>query len=360
MRLHDGCFKPGTTIRIQQPHYTGDTFAFGNRFINSKALLVRNNDDPFKVHSIEHKEGANAVSLINSAANEIAATFQGRQFCRLLADRDIQPENDNSELSIRANCAGVTNVIQRYLTKVEFLRRNVEANLLSDLNDVFGKDGAFTAIEVKHHNTGLWEVFLREEGKGLISLTNSGSGLKTIILVLSMFIFLPYIRNVPLSQFIFAFEELENNLHPALQRRLIQFIRKKCVDAGAMVFITTHSTSVIDLLSRDDKAQILHVTHDRKVATVRHVTTYIDNRGVLDDLDVRASELLQANGIIWVEGPTDRLFINKWITLFTNGILTEGAHYQCVFYGGRLLAHLSAATPFDESTASDDALDFGD
>jgi hypothetical protein len=31
--------------------------------------------------------------------------------------------------------------------------------------------------------------------------------------------------------------------------------------------------------------------------------------------------------------------------LLTEGQLTEGTHYQCVFYGGRLLAHLSASDP---------------
>jgi putative ATP-dependent endonuclease of the OLD family len=31
--------------------------------------------------------------------------------------------------------------------------------------------------------------------------------------------------------------------------------------------------------------------------------------------------------------------------LISNGAIREGAHYQCVFYGGRLLAHLSASDP---------------
>jgi putative ATP-dependent endonuclease of the OLD family len=62
-------------------------------------------------------------------------------------------------------------------------------------------------------------------------------------------------------------------------------------------------------------------------------------------LDVRASDLLQANGIVWVEGPSDRLYVNRWIELETDGLLKEGTHYQCVYYGGRLLAHLSADSP---------------
>ena len=78
--------------------------------------------------------------------------------------------------------------------------------------------------------------------------------------------------------------------------------------------------------------------------------TAIENYGVLDDLDVRASDLLQANGVIWVEGPSDRLYLTKWLDLWSGSELTEGEHYQCVSYGGRLLAHLDASTTDEEGS----------
>jgi putative ATP-dependent endonuclease of the OLD family len=109
--------------------------------------------------------------------------------------------------------------------------------------------------------------------------------------------------------------------------------------------LTTHSNVAIDFFANDNVSQIVHVTHDRQQAKVRSVTTYVDNRGILDDLDVRASDLLQSNGVVWLEGPSDRLYFNRWMELYTDGEIREGAHYQCVFYGGRLLAHLSADDP---------------
>jgi putative ATP-dependent endonuclease of OLD family len=101
----------------------------------------------------------------------------------------------------------------------------------------------------------------------------------------------------------------------------------------------------IDMFSHDRDAQIIHVTHSAGVSSARRTQTYVENRGVLDDLDVRASDLLQSNVIVWVEGPSDRLYFNRWIELITEGQIAEGSHYQCVFYGGRLLAHLSASDP---------------
>ena len=36
-----------------------------------------------------------------------------------------------------------------------------------------------------------------------------------------------------------------------------------------------------------------------------------DNYDVLDDLGAKASDIFQSNGIIWVEGPSDRIYIKK-------------------------------------------------
>ena len=65
---------------------------------------------------------------------------------------------------------------------------------------------------------------------------------------------------------------------------------------------------------------------------------------MLNDLDVRASDILQCNCIVWVEGPSDRIYVNEWIKLWSDDSLVEGLHYQCVIYGGKLLAHFSAST----------------
>ena len=179
------------------------------------------------------------------------------------------------------------------------------------MNKIFDPDASFRNIRVRQHDDTSWEVYLEEQDKGAIALTHSGSGLKTVLLVLGFIILLPYIEGKPLSEYVFAFEELENNLHPSLQRRLVRYVCERALEHKFVVFLTTHSSALIDLLSRRNEAQIVHVTHSGQTARARRVTTYVDNRGVLDDLDVRASDLLQANGIVWVEGPSDRLYFNR-------------------------------------------------
>jgi len=57
-------------------------------------------------------------------------------------------------------------------------------------------------------------------------------------------------------------------------------------------------------------------------------------------LGIRASEILQTNGIIWVEGPSDRNYINGWLRLI-DSTLKEGFDYTFQYYGGALLAGYS-------------------
>lgn len=65
-------------------------------------------------------------------------------------------------------------------------------------------------------------------------------------------------------------------------------------------------------------------------------------KALLDELGVKASDLLQTNCAIWVEGPSDRIYIRKWLEFYNDGErLEEGLHYQFVYYGGSLLSHYS-------------------
>jgi hypothetical protein len=267
--------------------------------------------------------------------------FHGKLFRRIRADRDIGPEIHGG-VDVLENGLGTTNLVQIFYNDSTRDRTLVTEKLLEALNKIFSPDLTFQEIVVSRNPNDNFEIYLREENKGLIRLSDSGSGLKTVILVLVNLLLIPAYTGEPLSKYVFAFEELENNLHPGLQRKLFNYIREVASNESSFFFITTHSNIVIDLFNKDEEAQIIHVTHNGEFSTARKVITYIENRGILDDLDVRASDLLQANGIVWVEGPSDRLYFNRWVELWSEGELREGIHYQCVFYGGRLLSHLTA------------------
>ena len=196
----------------------------------------------------------------------------------------------------------------------------------------------------------MWEVYLYE-GDRRFALSKMGTGIKTIILVLLILLIISNSHSTENDRLkFFAFEELENNLHPALQRRLFDFIdRYSREHPNTYVFLTTHSHVPINMFAGQEDAQILHVTKENGVSSLHVIDDFISKSEVLNDLDVRASDLLQSNGIIWVEGPSDRIYIKRWIEIWGGGDLCEGIDYQFLYYGGRLLSHYTADESHEEN-----------
>jgi len=223
----------------------------------------------------------------------------------------------------------------------------VEVELLNNINDVFSPDLKFTRLQVKVGVNEGWELYLEEGDKGAIKLSDCGSGLKTVILVMAMLYVVPKFRKG--RKFIFIFEELENNLHPSLERKLLAHIRDYIKEnSDNLLFLTTHSNIAIDMFSKDENAQILRAYNDGEASFVERMNTWNDHNNLLNDLGVKASDVLQSNCLVWLEGPSDRVYFNKWIELFNDGeSLEEGLHYQCVFYGGAMLSHYSASDEDD-------------
>ncbi len=319
--------------------------------------------DDFKLDSPRGENSTNVRrSLISQILQNVTHQFNGHSFRRLLADRDIKTEPQDVNLTLGPDGNGASNIIRRFIltTNVEFPREIIQRELRGALNSIFGNDGQFSEIQVQHHDDGTsgglqdhWEVYLGEDKKGLIPLSKSGSGLKTILLVLLNLLVIPKAKiseNRNKSGFVFAFEELENNLHPALLRRLFQYIEKYAITEKVYIFLTTHSSTALDFFGVSKNAQIIHVLHDGESARTIPVSAHFDHLGVVSELGAKPSDLLQANGIVWVEGPSDRIYLNRWVGLYSEGRFQEGRDYQCAFYGGSLLARIQFKSPEEAET----------
>ena len=324
----------------------GNHYEFGKRYIGEDITFNRKNesknDAPDDFTLFNKHLPINQLSYWIDVSKKVKINNKIPK--RILAERNILPEDNDNSMSIDSNGNGITRIITNYLNRDRYDENLVKVNLLNKLNEIMGEDETFTEIITQQVETSTgtkWEIFLREEGKGRISLSNSGSGLKTILMVLVYTILIPNVEKKDISNYLFLFEELENNLHPSLQRRLLKYLEELTKD-GATFFLTTHSNVTLDSYQNSDLINILHVQkeYDDKV-TVNNITSKIQKNTILNDLGVKASDLLQSNGIIWVEGPSDRIYINKWLEMSSLGELREGKDYQCVFYGGRLLSNLS-------------------
>lgn len=141
------------------------------------------------------------------------------------------------------------------------------------------------------------------------------------------------------QQSIVVLDEPDRVLHPRLQRLLLDEVAKIARDRHQQVFISTHSPSLINpSVTEPIDAVVFRAVGAR-------VSLLADRRDVLDDLGVSSADLAQANGVIWVEGPSDRIYINRWLQLYAQNEgfapWIEGINYQVAFYGGALLKYLT-------------------
>lgn len=180
-------------------------------------------------------------------------------------------------------------------------------------------------LEIPHDRSNIL-VHMDEK---TLPLTSLGTGIHEVIILAS--------AATVLNDQIVCIEEPELHMHPELQKKFIDYLQS---ETNNQYFITTHSASILD---RPD-VSIFHVFLDNGVSSVTPVSSASQRFSVCVDLGYRASDLVQSNSIIWVEGPSDRIYLKWWIYSLDPSLI-EGVHYSIMFYGGRLLSHLTANDP---------------
>jgi len=177
-------------------------------------------------------------------------------------------------------------------------------------------------IEIPHSRE---HILVHMDGR-VLPLDSLGTGIHQVIMLAAFC--------TVYDERIICLEEPELHLHPLLQKRLIEFLDH---NTDNQYFVATHSAAFIDM----PRASIFRVWQKDGATRLNRAVSKQQRFEICADLGHRASDLLQANAVIWVEGPSDRIYLNHWIN-YTSPDLEEGLHYSIMFYGGRLLSHLSA------------------
>jgi hypothetical protein len=76
--------------------------------------------------------------------------------------------------------------------------------------------------------------------------------------------------------------------------------------------LATHSHA---LMTPRGNCNVVYLWQQDGVTRSRTVQSTEHSLEILDDLGIDASDLLQARSVIWVEGPSDRIYIYRWLAL---------------------------------------------
>jgi predicted ATPase len=153
------------------------------------------------------------------------------------------------------------------------------------------------------------------------SLERRGSGIRRLLMV-AFFQYLAEKQDENTSNFIFGIEELENNLHPALQRELVNSFRQ-LADKGYQIIVTTHSPVFAGASQIEDLKLI--VREHGVAKSIQYPDLDMDK--IAEELGVEPSDQITGyKACVFVEGSNDVIF---WKTVASK--LKEGSYVQADF-----------------------------
>lgn len=155
-----------------------------------------------------------------------------------------------------------------------------------------------------------------------------------------------------------AIEEPELFIHPGLQKQLVDFYLNHERTKQFQIFISTHSNHIIDSINSSDKISLFSVkkkfkdedTSNEKLPDFIINNVAYGNDNIFSSLGISNTSVYLSNCVIWVEGVTDRLYLNKFIKSYleSNKILKrhecflnyqEGIHYSFAYTAGDSIVH---------------------
>ncbi|MEV8547540.1 AAA family ATPase [Streptomyces sp. NPDC051572] len=198
---------------------------------------------------------------------------------------------------LQTNGSNLATVLLHLYTNEPDVWQMLQAHVTSIVPDV-----GQLMVPVQHQSV---EVVFKDNSSGVRhNLKDLGSGVEQLLMLL--------VVGLTESANVVVLEEPETGLHASAQRALLTLLQSW--SAERLFMASTHSAALLDWHS--PTTSVLAVSRKDGESVVTPVTT--ERTTLLQELGVRLSDVLSAERILIVEGPTDKEILDKWFPSVLN------------------------------------------
>lgn len=262
--------------------------------------------------------------------------------CYLLATRilEIQALRNPSAPApgqLSTNGSGIVAAIRKL--KNEPNERAIWKAYAADLERWFKRLLDEPDVRIDLIDTGLLLELRRGDTLFDCELAALGSGVSELLMMLA------FLRLKENCSYFVVVDEPEAHLHPAAVVELFRILTTHPGLRENQLLATSHSTALVDEAKSDWR--LFRAYRAAHHGTAIEPLDVKGERALLADLGIRPSQLFLARVAIWVEGPSDVVYLSALLKAVSPQLL-EGRDFGFVIYGGVLGTHLHLECEYEE------------